>query len=370
MTKAKSPKDLKVMHHTLESVGVAARQYATRNAFKHGDPKAYGAACRLKVLDLVCKHMARAKSNYTRQDVLDAAGKYQSVAQMDAAQPKLYAYACRHNLRHLLNIPAPTPVTLAEAKACAAQYLTRTEFARRAPNEYKICGEAGVMDEACAHMRILRAKDWNYESCLQAAQNAGSRMRFQKQFGGAYCCARKNNWLNTPDFEKALARKRVKKGTWQNIELLAQEARKYKTRVAFEEGNIGAYSSAVKYGLLENEIIFGHMEEGSVSDKDVIYIWEAVNESYNGKRVFKIGVTSSRLGEQRIQEVAKKAGMEVRIILMRWLGRWYVPDLERYLLTFGENPKLDIKDGRTEFRALTEEELQVIIKIIESHPIL
>lgn len=226
------------------------------------------------------------------------------------------------------------------------------------------------MDEACAHMRILRAKDWNYESCLQAAQNAGSRMRFQKQFGGAYCCARKNNWLNTPDFEKALARKRVKKGTWQNIELLAQEARKYKTRVAFEEGNIGAYSSAVKYGLLENEIIFGHMEEGSVSDKDVIYIWEAVNESYNGKRVFKIGVTSSRLGEQRIQEVAKKAGMEVRIILMRWLGRWYVPDLERYLLTFGENPKLDIKDGRTEFRALTEEELQVIIKIIESHPIL
>jgi hypothetical protein len=40
------------------------------------------------------------------------------------------------------------------------------------------------------------------------------------------------------------------------------------------------------------------------------------------------------------------------------------------LLTFGEDPKLDIPDGRTEFRALTNEELQVIIKIIESHPIL
>jgi hypothetical protein len=112
----------------------------------------------------------------------------------------------------------------------------------------------------------------------------------------------------------------------------------------------------------------GPAEKGTT---DTIYFWEAVGELYNGKRVYKIGVTSQHLGQShRMVGCARRNGMEPRLLVARFLGKWYVPELEKYLLTFGEDPKLDVPDGKTEFRALTDEEVSTIIRIIESHPIL
>lgn len=58
-------------------------------------------------------------------------------------------------------------------------------------------------------------------------------------------------------------------------------------------------------GIIEE--IRQHMER-PLSDRDTVYIWRAVNERYNGNSVYKIGITSARLGKQRITEVTKASG--------------------------------------------------------------
>ena len=97
---------------------------------------------------------------------------------------------------------------------------------------------------------------------------------------------------------------------------------------------------------------------------DTVYFWQAVGETYNGNNVYKIGITSSEIGLARVERCAKINKMQAELV---YYAQFATPrKVERKLLGLGENPKLDVPDGRTEFRALSATQLQQVAKVFEN----
>jgi hypothetical protein len=97
--------------------------------------------------------------------------------------------------------------------------------------------------------------------------------------------------------------------------------------------------------------------EKTASTADVIYIWRAVGWSFDEKPVYKIGLTSKRSDQERIDYVTKSAQCEAEIVLMVEVSAGSAFVIEGELLKMGINPKYSGFNGCTEFRALSDEEL-------------
>jgi hypothetical protein len=91
---------------------------------------------------------------------------------------------------------------------------------------------------------------------------------------------------------------------------------------------------------------------GCSTDNDCVYMWRDDSREFEGRHVYKIGVTSWSDGDARMRTCAKARGTQVSD-----LRRWRVTDarrIERHILaTWGLFPGRDGKDGHTECRALT-----------------
>lgn len=104
-----------------------------------------------------------------------------------------------------------------------------------------------------------------------------------------------------PHLKDVLFDRKIKPANYWTHERLTDVASNYRTKEDFYRGNLGAYSSAVRLGVLD---ALG-FESGASCDNDALYIWQAVDQYFNGKPVYKIGVTSLRLGTSRIKRVAR-----------------------------------------------------------------
>jgi len=128
----------------------------------------------------------------------------------------------------------------------------------------------------------------------------------------------------------------------------------------------GAYGAAArKYpGLLDE--LFSNLK--LPMENNAIYIWRAVGEFYNGNPVYKIGVTSARLGDWRIKLCANKWGVAFELMCLEVLPAGVkATDVEKKLLILGENPGYGGIDGHTEFRAMSDSALYAAVSIIASH---
>lgn len=121
-------------------------------------------------------------------------------------------------------------------------------------------------------------------------------------------------------------------------ETLAEEAGKYQTKTEMYRANSSAYQTARRLGIL-NEIC-AHMKAAPRSDYDAVYIAQVP-----GTDVYKVGLTSKRLGLQRMDQIKPKVEL---ITLMCFNKHAY--DIEQELLNIGR--KLD-----GEFRRWTAAEL-------------
>lgn len=100
---------------------------------------------------------------------------------------------------------------------------------------------------------------------------------------------------------------------------------------------------------------------------DSVYIWKSEGEFSNGKQIYKVGVTTFTNGALRMRQCANKSGRTPTMIAMAKVeNAWKI---EKTLLTIGENPLLKGFDGATEMRAMTDDELQKAIKILDDHAI-
>lgn len=98
------------------------------------------------------------------------------------------------------------------------------------------------------------------------------------------------------------------------------------------------------------------------SDCDAVYIWKS-NSLFNGLPVYKVGVTSYKLGDSRIKEVSKVSGLKAEIIQLKKV-KVTATNIEKELKSIGIDPKLDKFKGSTEFRAMNDDELKQAIELI------
>ena len=247
---------------------------------------------------------------------------------------------------------------------------------------------------------------WTEEAVKAEAKKYSKRIDFERGSLGAYDAALKK----FPHILQLVFGNPSQPYKWSKAKLKA-EALKYKSKRAFELGSPSAYRAALAMKLF-NEIKFPtgrfFWTEASIRDvakdykskadlllhkpnvvsaanrkfpnllnsiyktrspassNDVIYIWQALGEFFNGNPVFKIGVTSSRIGSRRLKECARASGfpLEVVCFVQVW-GR--ASDVEKELLMLGEDPKYLKFDGSTEFRALTDSALSTALKIISTY---
>tara|TARA_R110000772_G_scaffold5454_7_gene19515 strand:+ start:628 stop:1476 length:849 start_codon:yes stop_codon:yes gene_type:complete len=100
------------------------------------------------------------------------------------------------------------------------------------------------------------------------------------------------------------------------------------------------------------------------SDNDTLYVWEVVDELWADLPIFKIGITSERLGKTRIHQVARSYGFEYKVHLLIKVHNESATSLEcRIHGMLDVIPKL-IGDGATEFRACSYEQMEDVIKMI------
>ncbi len=130
----------------------------------------------------------------------------------------------------------------------AKKYKSRGEFAIKSNGAYEAARKNGWLDEY-TWFEEIRKKDgyWNRETCYNEAKKYRSRKAFQVNCGAAYRVARKNGWLD----EYTWFKEKQKHNYW-NQETCFEEAKKYKTKSEFAKKSGGAYYLARKNGWLND----------------------------------------------------------------------------------------------------------------------
>lgn len=146
-----------------------------------------------------------------------------------------------------------------------------------------------------------------------------------------------------------MTRKKNPNGHWNDPLNCMVEARKYKTKADWYRGSSSSYNAALKHGFMD--MCSWHMDDHATTDNDAIYVWEWVVDG-EGTGVYKGGLTSWKLGDQRIKDCARDNGMDYRLVFLLRTGEQQARAIEQALLDSGhevEMPETCI-EGRTEFR--------------------
>jgi len=147
-------------------------------------------------------------------------------------------------------------------------------------------------------------------------------------------------------------------------EMLIADAKRFETRCKWQRESKAAYLSALRRNLLD--VCCAHMERAGGTDNDAVYIWKAIGQFFNGEQVYKIGVTSARLGEIRVLQCANEADFDAEIVILANVNG-KATEVEKSLLAIGADPKYAGFNGASEFRAMTAAKLNRAIGIINSN---
>jgi hypothetical protein len=230
----------------------------------------------------------------------------------------------------------------------------RSDFQKASIAAYRYARLNGMLDDRFKDLKEKRVRKWTIEKITSESKKYKSRSHFSRGSASAYNAAKELGILKDLfGFEKR---------QWTS-DSMRNEMRKFSTRTDFYRNSGSAYCTALKKFKKEMDEILPITTTRNGCDDDVIYIWRAVGQFFNGNPVYKIGVTSSRLGNRRIEQVANQADFEYELICCE-LVQGKATDIEKKLHILGENPNyLDI-NGCTEFRALSDSALYVAISMI------
>lgn len=238
--------------------------------------------------------------------------------------------------------------TEAKIRAEAAKYDSKSSFRRGCKTAYHCALQQGIIDDLGFKNK---QRTWTDEALLTEAAKHPDRKSFMKADSGAHSQATRRGLLKSFRFPEA--RRKL-----DDYELIAI-GRQHPTRSQFQRADGGAYSTALKRGLME-QMGFGFRE--GYGEYDAMYVVLAKGVFFNGEQVYKIGLTSARLGKDRFRQLKNHAKMEFEIItLVRLQEGAPAYQIEKRLHAIGCDPKLIKFSGSAEFRALTAEQLAVVL---------
>ena len=358
---------------TLETLQAEARQFTTRSGLQKGSLSAYKAASRRNLLDDICGHMIevqKPRGYWTLETLQVEALKYTTRTEFQKANGSAYGAAGRMNLRdticgHMTEIKKPDGYwSLEKLRDEALKYSSRQEFQQKNGAAYKAAGLMKCRQIICSHMVEIKKPSgfWTLENLTAEALKYESKVDFVEKSPSAFLTASRKNIID--QICGHMIAGKLPNGHWSIKKNCSDEALKYTNRRAFSLGNSSAYHGADINGWLDE--ICSHMDFNPSSDGDAIYLWRAVGQVFDGLDVFKFGVTSARLDDRRILEVARFAKFEFEVILLVNVKE-AASVLESELLKLGVSPGFTGFNGASEFRALTDSELHTAKNLIEKH---
>jgi hypothetical protein len=250
-----------------------------------------------------------------------------------------------------MSVKNTSKLTADEIEELASQYSSRKVFGKAHPGAYQKALKRfpEVLDKVFGAYFV-----WTEPLLRVALAEFNTKGELQKQNGSLYSVTLRRFPHLLDELFTAVNKK------WDEASVRSAML-SCKTRTEFITSYPGAHKAASKR--------FQHLFDECYPDysygacNDVIYVWKAIGQFFNGNPVYKIGVTSERLGNQRSLQVSKSSGFEFDLVCME---KVVVPAhlVERKLHHLGENPQYVDIDGRTEFRALSDAALYAAITII------
>lgn len=236
--------------------------------------------------------------------------------------------------------PRWTEALLREA---ASQYSTRSEFATSNKPAYEAARLAGLIDELFGHV----LNQWEEESIRTEAAKYKSRTEFAKMSGSAYNAARRLGIID--DLYDSLLM------TWtpKQIRFVAQLcANKKEMKRQFAS----AYNAALRLGIISD--LF--QNQRVVNTRDCIYLWSVVGE----RDLYKFGITSKSMGDHRIKQVSREAGVTPSLVMLHHVGYEDAKRIEKLMKGMGRPYKFSKKFfGFSEFRYLSPDEVAQCVRL-------
>lgn len=240
----------------------------------------------------------------------------------------------------------------AEAVGCS----TKVEFKRKLGNgATKAANAIGLLSELFGEDKRVWLSD---EEVLAIGNQYATAQDFKRNDYGAYQVAARRGLRSQFNFQP-------QQESWTE-EKIRKVASKYSTYSDFLEQNIAAYRAASFHGILHDLGLVTRTGRYA-GTADIVYVWRAVGETHLGVPLYKIGITSSRQGDERIKRVAREGGMNFDVIFFENVGVGNAYRVERLLHKIGTDPKLEGFSGCTEFRALTATQLETVLDILVSN---
>jgi hypothetical protein len=136
----------------------------------------------------------------------------------------------------------------------ALKYNRRVDFHKESKSAYSKAFKSGWLDDICSHMNTKKSRKITKELCYEVSSGYTNKSEFIVKEPNIYTVIIKNGWLDAFDH---MIRKIKPNGYWTK-EVIHKEALKYKTRMEFKNGSMGAYVQAVKRGYLND--VCKHMD--------------------------------------------------------------------------------------------------------------
>lgn len=242
--------------------------------------------------------------------------------------------------------------TYERCKEESLKYSSVSEWHKNSRGSMKSAKRNGWYKELCLHY-VKPTPVFTYDECKQVASLCSSFSEWLFKYPECYRYAVKSGWKD----DLGVFIQRPELHIWTYEKCIAS-AIGHKSVKSWMKASYGAYKKCKDKGWYQSVVLLIDKTERN-NDADIIYMWKAVGCFYNGEQVYKIGVTSSGVGDKRIKQVMKSSRFDAEIIFMHDVGRKKAFELETMLLKQGYDPKFSKFDGSTEFRALSDHEVRI-----------
>lgn len=204
-------------------------------------------------------------------------------------------------------IPVYRRFTDADIKNIAKKYQSRRSFKLGDQSVYIAALKRGIIADVCAHMDV-RYRVMTDEQIADVAVKFNSRVEFLRADSAAYGTAERRGILDAVCVHMTDYRKTRQLSDDEVLET----ARRFSTRNDFKLGDFGAYTTAIRRGLIEAAC--AHMEYGACGfreDRPAI-IYQFKIELSDGTVLYKVGITN-RKPRQRLATMGVQRGTRVEL---------------------------------------------------------
>lgn len=246
--------------------------------------------------------------------------------------------------------------TYEKLKNIALSYDTVKSFRAGNKSAYNLISKHGLMIELCSHLDREVMLPRTDSELGKVALRYSSLKRFRKEQSKTYEIIYSRGLVNS-----ICGHMKRERGFFFSIDEFKSEALKYETKVSFLYGSPTIYNKAYGEGILDE--ICDHMSsKKSTTDNNCLYIWRIKNTN-----IYKIGITSLKLEYRRIKMVAAKHNVDYDIIAYAEVCDAFKIERELHR-TYGTPQSLiEDGDGHTEFKTLTDTEVNGILDYLEKN---